>query len=338
MRLVWFAWVFRLCGEVVYTAMADMWDSDVSGTGMSMSKFTKRLRAIVAPTGGEKAVLVETAIFNTQLWMEQIPWRPAGLWAAVAGLLAAGVGLRPATVDWQEVVLLLLLVELLWGGIWRMVGGRATLLPLPQRVPGSGGIWMPYFQAGSPAERLLGGDHTDIWPYVARVTLPTAVVALLTSAVLGRTALAATGLVIVLTALGWTARRTLGGLPALVAAVVAIGLPWLLAAQLLAEDGNALPWTALVVMVSLWVLHHWGEVRVLNLSDDRFGLGLIAVAELGICLLLVVVQTPLWLAPLVVLFLPTWLAAYRHQPFKRLRVLWLAAMLISAVALSQIPQ
>jgi hypothetical protein len=68
---------------------------------------------------------------------------------------------------------------------------------------------------------------------------------------------------------------------------------------------------------------------------DQWGLLLMAVAQIGICGLLIAVQSPLWLAPLILLLLPNWLLAYQGQPLRRLRFLWLAAMLLSAAALGQ---
>ncbi len=65
------------------------------------------------------------------------------------------------------------------------------------------------------------------------------------------------------------------------------------------------------------------------------GIALLGVADLGIALLLVFAQLPIWLAVLVVLWLPTWLAVYRRQPMTRLNFWWLAAMLVSAVAAGQ---
>ncbi len=60
-----------------------------------------------------------------------------------------------------------------------------------------------------------------------------------------------------------------------------------------------------------------------------------AGAQAGIAVLLVLARTPLWLAVLGVLWLPTWLAVYRQQPLRRVQIWWLAALLVSSAALGQ---
>ena len=89
-----------------------------------------------------------------------------------------------------------------------------------------------------------------------------------------------------------------------------------------------------LVLIACWVIHQWGGLRN---SEEHDGLGLIglAAAEITMCLLLIFARAPLWVAPLVILLLPTWLLAYQRQPLRRLRAVWLAAMLISAVAIGQ---
>lgn len=289
----------------------------------------------VAVTDAEAAA---TGVINLQVWMDQAAWRPAGLWAFAAGLLASGALREAGSLNWQSLALLALLVDALWGSIWRLAGGRGALLALPPR-PGNGSspedamFTLPYLQDGSPAARLLRGDHTDVWPSALRVGAPAALLALLVGALLGVYAFGLTLLVVVLAALGWTLRRSFGHPSLLLHSLVAVGLPWVLTVQQ-AQHVGSLAWLPQLLLPSFWVLHHWGALRT-SYTLDQWGLGLMAVAQIGICGLLIAVQSPLWLAPLILLLLPNWLLAFNGQPLRRLRFLWLAAMLLSAAALGQ---
>ena len=86
----------------------------------------------------------------------------------------------------------------------------------------------------------------------------------------------------------------------------------------------------------MWTVHHWGELRATAAIHDWLGLGLMGAAEVALCLLLIVAQAPLWLAPIVLLLLPTWLVVQRRGALTRVRFLWLVAMLLSAAALGQV--
>jgi len=293
----------------------------------------QRLRRLIEPSVAPDSAAAASGVVNVQVWMDQAFWRPAGFWAFVAGLLAAGVLRRPGDLNWQALALLALLVDPLWGSIWRLAGGRRALLTLPP-LSSDRNLALPYLQAGSPAARLLAGDHTDVWPSALRVGVPAVILALLVAALLGTYAVGLTLLVVVLAALGWTLRRTFGhGVP-LLQSIVAIGLPWVLTLQQVQRAPGEFNWVPQLVLIACWVVHQWGGLRN---SEEHDGLGLIglAAAEITMCLLLIFARAPLWLAPLVILLLPTWLLAYQRQPLRRLRVVWLAAMLISAVALGQ---
>jgi hypothetical protein len=264
--------------------------------------------------------------------MDQAAWRPAGFWAFAAGILAAGALRQPGDLNWQGLALLALLVDPLWGSIWRLSGGRQALLALPPRL-NRREISLPYLQSGSPAARLLAGDHTDVWPTALRVGVPAVVLALLVAALLGVYAVGATLVVVVVAALGWTLRRTYTYGAPMLQSTVAVGLPWLLTVQQVAGLGQ-IDWRPQIVLALCWVIHEWGGLRNSQRSD-WLGLLTLGVAQLGMVALLVAVQAPLWLAPLVVLLLPTWLLAYQQQPLRSLRAVWLAAMLLSAFALGQ---
>lgn len=313
--------------------MADSKERTVSQVGAATSKLTGWLHRLAAPAQLSPGELTASGLVNAQVWIDRAPWRPAGLWAGIAGLLAAGVLWPVATVDWKTLALALVLVDVLWGSIWRLAGGRAVLLPLTARSL-SQRVWMPYLQSGSPAARLFGGDHTDLWPIAFRVGVPAILLALAVSAVLGADALVFTGLVVLAAVLGWTAQRTLHGIPLLLLSLVSIGLPWLLVLRLVATELTDSDLLVHGILVMLWVFHHWGELRLRGDAGDWSGLALLAASEIALCIYLVVVQAPLWLAIVVVLFLPTWLAVFRGYPLQGMRLFWLAAMLVSALAVS----
>lgn len=294
----------------------------------------QQLRTLAWPAA-RRAYLGSSALLNAQFWLDGSPWRPAGFWGVVAGLLATGLpgqgnGLEPRTV-----LILVLLADVLWGSIWRLAGGRGELLTLPSKAE-AGRVWLPYLQADSPAARLLGGDNTDIWPLALRTGLPVFFLALVTAAVLGAYAVGLTLAVTVIAGLAWTLRRTFGATPALLLSLMATGLPWLLAVSTLAGGpGDEAVWPAQLLFAGLWTFHQWGGVRLGEDAADRFGLAVMAAAELGLCVSLILFQAPLWLALVVVLWLPGWLLIFRGQSPRRTNVLWLAAMLVSALALGQ---
>jgi hypothetical protein len=244
---------------------------------------------------------------------------------------------QPGDLNWQALALLAILVDPLWGSIWRLAGGRRALLALPpadKDFAPPPGVTLPYLQPGSPAARLLAGDHTDIWPSALRVGAPAVVLAVLVAALLGVYAIGLTLAVVVLAALGWTVRRTSGYSALLLQSIVAIGLPWLLTVQQTQQVQEDINWLPQLLLAGAWVLHQWGGLRN-GQGRDWLGLAALAAAQVLMAALLVFVQAPLWLAPLALLLLPTWLLAYQQMPLRRLRIAWLAAMLLSALALGQ---
>ncbi len=253
----------------------------------------------------------------------------------VAALFSIGFTTRRLDLNWQTVALLLLLVDPLWGSIWRLAAGRAELLPLHTHAV-TYQVWLPYLRRDAPAARLLGWDNAGAFPLLFRVALPSVILASAVSLVLGITALWMTGLVALVSILGWTSRRVLQLSPALLHSIVTIALPWALAINLFGHLGNGTHWKLNLALVLLWVLHNWGEGRSIRSSDDWFGLALLAVAEVGIVLLFVLARTPFWLVPLVVLWLPAWLAVYQKQRLQRANIWWLLSMLVSSLAVGQI--
>ncbi|CAN5593957.1 hypothetical protein BH10CHL1_BH10CHL1_20650 [soil metagenome] len=300
------------------------------------AKLTRIARSVFMPTMQDDLNFGNSATLNAQIWLGQFPWRPTAAWAVVAALLSIGLTTRRLDLNWQAAALLLLLVDPLWGSIWRLAAGRAELLPLhTQAVKYQ--IWLPYLQRDAPAARLLGWDNAGAFPLLFRVALPSLLLASAISLALGMTAVWMTGLVALVSILGWISRRVLQLSPAFLHSVVTIALPWTLAINLFGLAGNGgTHWRLNLAFVLLWVVHNWGEGRSVRLLDDWLGLTLLGGAEAGMILLFVLARAPLWLVPLVVLWLPAWLAVYHKQSLQRANVWWLLAMLVSSFAVGQI--
>ena len=295
-------------------------------------QFLSDWRRVAVPPGD--ANLRPSSLFSAQVWSAASIWRPAALWAGVAGVLAVGAPLT--LIDWRTLALALLLVDVLWGSVWRLAGGRAQSLALP---PGSlrRRVWLPYLQPDAPAARIFSGDHQDVWPLAFRTGLPAVLLALLVAAVLGMEAILLTSAVLLVAVAGWTARHALGHIPGILAGLVSIGLPWLLVMRQMAPIGVEIEWLAPILLLSCWVLHYWGELHILADSRDAKAMMLLATAEIGVILLLIVMQAPLGLAGVVLLLLPAWLMiAQGGRIGQRMQPLWLLALLLSALTLGQV--
>jgi hypothetical protein len=291
-------------------------------------------RSFVTPGRELDIDLAGSATLNAQFWLNRFPWRPTAGWAVVAAILSLGALWQPVSIDWPAMALLLLLADPLWGGIWRLAGGRTELLPLRDRDLDQG-VWLPYMESGSPADLLLGRHEQGVLHLVFRVALPTVLVTFAIAFVLGPAAIWMTVALLAVSMLGWLIRHTVHVVPAILHSVVTIVLPWFLALTLLGANAEHERWGVLAGLVALWFLHNWGEIRVLRASPDTLGIALLAVADAGIALMLVSARAPVWLAVLVVLWLPTWLSILRRRPMLRLNFWWLLAMLVSAAAVGQ---
>jgi hypothetical protein len=297
------------------------------------SRLAQFWRTLVALPAQADVQYGNSASLNAQFWLGHLPWRPTAAWAGLGALLAGGALQQPANLDWQALTLLVLLVDPLWGAIWRLAAGRKELLPLDAQALHYR-VWLPYLQPQSPAHKLLRWDSADVTPLLLRVALPSLALALVVAVVLGLGAVLATGVVAVICVLGWTSRRSLGLQPVLLQSMVTVALPWLLA---LHQFGGGLgeAWLTPPVMLALLAtVHHWGEGRLLRNHHDPFGAALLALAEVGIVVLFVAISAPLWLGLLTVLWLPAWLIFAQGQPLGRVNFWWLAALLVAALGVS----
>jgi hypothetical protein len=289
-------------------------------------------RNIVALPAQADVQYSSTSSVNAQFWLGHFPWRITAAWSVLAALLASGALAGWETLNWQTLALLLLLVDPLWGSIWRLAAGRKELLPLDAQVL-TYRFWLPYLQPRSPAHKVLGWDSANVLPLLFRVALPSLALAAAVALVLGPFALVLTGLVALVSPLGWTMRRSLELQPVLLQSMVTVALPWLLTAQLMGNGLNDEWVTPVTLLAVLATLHHWGEGRLLRNHFDSFGAALLALAEVGIVTLLVVAQAPFWLGLLVICWLPAWLVLLQRQPLQRVNFWWLAAFLVAALAL-----
>jgi hypothetical protein len=289
---------------------------------------------LTGPVTEGEMTLSGSATINAQFWFSQFPLRPTAAWAAVAALLATGSTTFGLTLGWRELALLLLLVDPLWGALWRLAAGRLELLPLRERdVPQQ--VWLPYLQPGSPAARLLGWDDRGVLHLIMRVALPTSLLAIAVALTLSPAAVWLTGIMLALGLAGWVVRHTVGYVPAVLHAGATVTLPWVLTLAQVGVTPEQEFWSYQVVLVALWTLHNWAESRLLRASGDLLGICLLALSDLALALLLVVAQAPLWLALMSVLWLPTWLLIYQRRPLARLNFWWLLGMLISSLAVGQ---
>jgi hypothetical protein len=291
-------------------------------------------RTLVSAPARAELDLGSSATLGAQFWLGWLPWRPTAAWTAVAALLAAGWGVQAVDLSWQSAALLLLLVDPVWGSLWRLAGGSGELLALHERASPDR-PWLPYLQSGSPAAHLLGWEGMGSLPLIFRVALPTVVLALALAAVMGVPALWLTAAVIGVTALGRISLRTLDRPPALLHSLVTVALPWSLVLAMFGPAVGAPGFGKLLALLLLWTAHHWGETRAGLFANDRTGLALLALADLGMAALLVVAQAPLWLAILAILWLPTWLTVYRRGSLRRMNFWWLAAMLVTGLAMGR---
>lgn len=296
-------------------------------------RLTELWRALAGPRAWSGQLPAPTSTVSAQLWVSGSPARLTAGWVFLAALIAGGILNQVRAPNWQQLALLWLLVDLLWGSLWRMAGGRNHLLPLRTAASGDAALKLPYLRPGSPAAQLLSLDESNSLPFLVRVALPALLVTLIVAAVLGLPALLLTLLVAGVTVGGWILRRTLTLPPLFLHAVVLVALPWLATLLQMGVRSNASVWPAAVAVGAFWTLHAWGEARAGTWPEDRLALILLGAAQLGVLLVLILNKTPIWVPIVAVLLLPTWLRALRRQPLAGLSIWWTAALFVSALAL-----
>ena len=300
-----------------------------------MPKPTELLHQWRPSTEVRERGLGTSGIFSSQTWLERTPIRPAAAWAVIAGLLASGFLAKPFDIGWPTLVMLFLLTDPLWSGIWRLAAGRSEILPLHE-VEGRT-VTLPYLQPDSPAAQLLDRNSGRVLPVLIRVGLPSVLLALIVASAIGIVAVGFTLLVATLASLGWIATRRRHQLPVLLFSIVSIGLPWLLTAWMLLGSVGSIVESWQWLLICLWVLHGWGAGRIIRFQNERFGLLLMAIADIGVLLCLIGLMAPLWLAFWLVCTLPVWIQVYRGTFAGNIEFWHLGAMLVSAAAVGWMP-
>ncbi|MGL4649688.1 MAG: hypothetical protein ACRC1H_09800, partial [Caldilineaceae bacterium] len=236
-----------------------------------------------------------SATLAAQFWAEAAPWRITAGWSMLAALLTAGMLQDWGNLNWQTLLLLWLLVDPLWGALWRLAGGRPQLLALKAGPAGEAlQLRLPYLREGSPAAQLVHLDEQNSIPYLVRVAAPTLLLTLLVAATLGLSALVGTVLLAIIAIGGWTMRRTLNLPPLLLHAVAVVLLPWMLVVvQWKIAPGSA-QWTSTLLLALCWTLHAWGEGRAGLWQADQLAPWLMGLAQIGIVAVLVFNRVPIW--------------------------------------------
>ena len=272
------------------------------------------------------------SIIDVRMWFDQSPWRIAAGWTVLAALLATGASLNDLSTHAATFVLLFLLADPLWGSVWGLMSAPDSLPALRQSIEHSH-IWLPYLRSGSPAARLFGMDGPSILAVVYRVALPAIFFALVVSLLLPPAALWLTLILVAVSTIGWL-HQQIESIPiTLLSVLVTVALPWLLVAFV---AGAGTDQTNQLVLAALWTVHVWGAQTERSGGPKTQALAAIGASQVGIGLLLVLLQLPLWLIFFALCSLPTWLAFHRGQSLDRVRLWWVAAMLISGLALGQI--
>lgn len=273
-----------------------------------------------------------SSIIDVRMWFDESPWRVAAGWTVLAAVLASGLSFADLLAQASTVALLFLLADPLWGSIWGLMSTPDSL-PTIQRSMARSRVWLPYLRSGSPAARLFGMDGPSILALVYKVALPAIFLALVVSFILDPVAPWLTLALIFVSTAGWL-HQQIESIPVRLLFVLAtVALPWLLVVLVLGEEARL---TVQLLLAGLWALHVWGSQSYQSEDPKMWGVAALAVAQAGIGLLLIFLQLPIWLIFLALFFLPTWLALYRGEPLERVRFWWVAALLISGLALGQV--
>jgi hypothetical protein len=264
-------------------------------------------------------------------------WRIGPAWAVLAGALASGAPLIGNAVP-LRMVGAAILADSAWGVLWRLTAAddadRANQLAEDDHLP--------YFQPQSPAGRALGMLH-DIAPGASWRDLTTALVLTgVLGLLLGASALVLSAVAYVVILWAWALARA-GKQPAGCDALLNVGLPWLLG-LILARDalqgpgGVPLILPGVVMGVAFTALQ-WGARRAyLSRGIRMFAVWL---GQAAVVVALIGVQQPWALVLVAALLLPPMMWLWRSRTMamgvegalRQSGPWWLAAMLLSAVAL-----
>jgi hypothetical protein len=238
---------------------------------------------------------------------ELINWlRPA--WAALCGALASGASGWGGE-DWLKLAVLILLVDVGWGGLWAALGSAdwaSVLVGWREWRSGDPVAALPYTLPGSPGDRVsrwvgqLRNWWRDVFWVECGVPFTAALVALLATVVLAALLgmdvllLSVAALAVMQLGLAWEGGR--GVISPQWDAFIGVALPWM-AGHILFSGSLSLASGSLALAFAL----AWGTAwRAGERWERLLGLG----AQSLVILLLVVLRSPLAAGCLVFLFLP----------------------------------
>jgi hypothetical protein len=264
-------------------------------------------------------------------------WRIGPAWAVLAGALASGAPLWGDAVP-LRLVGAVILADSAWGVIWRLTAADDAERPNQLAEDKH----LPYFQPRSPAGHALGMLR-DIAPGASWRELTTALVLTgVLGLLLGVSALALSAVAYVVILWAWALGRA-GKQPAVCDALLNVGLPWLLG-LILARD--ALQWSDAapgllpgVAMGIAFAALQWGTRRAYLSSGSR--MFAVWLGQAAVLLALIGVEQPWIVAIVSALLLPPAMWLWRNsamamgveRALRQSGPWWLAAMLLSAVAL-----
>jgi len=261
-------------------------------------------------------------------------WRIGPGWAVLAGAIASG-GLL---LDGSVLLRLggaMVLADLAWGAIWRMVSAHRSLPA--QRA---GRRMLPYTQADAPVARTVqwmhelsvSEDEGAGWQELAVAALLVAAL----SVMLCRTAAVISLLALCVIFAGAAFRRRWGE-PIAVHALLSVTLPWMLGMSVVEYSGVDSLWgessSAIAVAASFTVLA-WAVLRA-RLRAEGGGVGVL-FGNLCVLASAIWLQTPVAVAVLAALLLVPLLWSLRGGADSRQVTAggpwWLAAMMLEAAA------
>lgn len=292
---------------------------------------TPRFSAGAWPSTSVEQLAGSSSLLDARVWFDQTPWRFAAGWTVLAATLAVTPFSRMFESDLLQIALLFVLADPLWGSIWGLMVTPQSLPAIRASVARSR-IWLPYLHSGSPAAHLFGLEGPGMLALIMRVAVPAILLSLLVSGLLSAYAVWLTVFVVILSIAGWVHRHVELIPLGLLHSLMTVALPWLLVLVVLPNGALTLAQAALI---GLWTLFAWGAALAISEPHRRDGLVLLGLAQVGIILELILLRAPLWLGPVVVCWLPTWLAVHRRVSLTRVRFWWLVALVLTAFAIAQ---
>jgi hypothetical protein len=259
------------------------------------------LHSATSQTVSDSAIRLQARLTGLINWLG-----PA--WAALCGALASGSSDWQGE-EWLKLAVLILLVDVGWGGLWAALGSTdwaAALVRWREWRSGDPVAGLPYTLPGSPGDRvsrwvgqLRAWWHDVVWVECG-VAISAVLVALLVTLVLATLLgadmllLSVAALALIQLGLAWEGGR--GVISPTWDAFIGVALPWV-AGHILFSGSLSLLSGSLAFAFAL----AWGMIwRAMGRWERVLGLG----AQLLVVLLLVVIRSPLAAGCLVFLLVP----------------------------------